>query len=88
MLKHLTCLSALLLATGAFAQQNEGSGAGAALFDRFDTNMDGRISQEEAETNQTLSTNFGTADANKDGYLTRQEFVATFDEQRRSESNE
>lgn len=89
MKQSIILAATLLLAGTAFAQQGEqggrpeGSGSGqqgsgAALFDRFDTDKDGRISQQEAQINQTLVTNFSTADANSDGYLTRQEFGATF----------
>jgi hypothetical protein len=42
----------------------------------LDTNRDQRISREEANTNPRMAKHFDAADANKDGYLTREEMLA------------
>lgn len=68
----------VFLAATAFAQTDSG---GSSLFDRFDADSDGRISQQEARANPTLLENFAMADADNDGYLSRQEFTAAFGEQ-------
>lgn len=53
----------------------EGS-AGATMFDRLDTNMDGAISKQEADKSSTVNRDFGTLDTNQDGAISREEWKA------------
>lgn len=48
--------------------------AACAQFGRLDSNDDGRISRQEAESSTELSAYFGRFDENQDGYLDRTEF--------------
>lgn len=72
----LTLTLAALLSTAAFAQTPP-SGAG-SVFDQFDSDHDGRITQTEAQINSTVVANFQTADSNADGSLSKSEFDAAF----------
>lgn len=45
-------------------------------FESLDKNSDGRISIQEATTNDDLFVAFKKLDANKDGALTKEEFAA------------
>lgn len=58
-----------LLASPALAQRATGKS-----FDDLDIDRDGRISLAEAEKDVDLSRAFVTADRNKDGYLSSEEF--------------
>jgi hypothetical protein len=73
----LTLALAALLSTAAFAQTPP-SGAGASVFDQFDSDHDGRLTQQEAQINSTVVANFQTADTNADGSLSKTEFDAAF----------
>jgi hypothetical protein len=73
----LTLALAALLSTAAFAQTPP-SGAGSSVFDQFDSDHDGRITQAEAQINSTVVANFQTADSNADGSLSKGEFDAAF----------
>jgi EF hand len=68
---------AALLSTAAFAQTPP-SGAGSSVFDQFDSDHDGRVTQAEAQINSTVVANFQTADSNADGSLSKAEFDAAF----------
>ena len=59
----LTLALAALLSTAALAQTPP-SGAGSSVFDQFDSDKDGRITQAEAQVNSTVVANFQTADSN------------------------
>lgn len=72
----LTLAAATLLSTAAFAQTSP-SGAG-SVFDQFDTNHDGNVSQTEAQVNSTVVANFSQADTDHDGKLSKAEFDAAF----------
>jgi len=61
-------LVALLIAGAALAQGAMPS------FEEVDTNSDGQISREEAQTIEGLD--FATADTNQDGSLSRAEYQA------------
>jgi EF hand len=73
----LTLALAALLSTAAFAQTPP-SGAGSSVFDQFDSDHDGRITQTEAQINSTVVANFKTADSDADGNLSKSEFDAAF----------
>jgi EF hand len=49
-----------------------------AIFDKLDTNHDGKISPEEAQAEPTVSTNFASADTNHDGAVSKEEFLVAF----------
>ena len=49
-----------------------------ALFARIDTNSDGKVSKEEATRLPGVATRWEELDKNKDGWLSREEFVAGF----------
>ena len=49
-----------------------------ALFARIDTNADGKVSKEEATRMPSVATRWEELDKNKDGWLSREEFVAGF----------
>jgi Ca2+-binding EF-hand superfamily protein len=72
----LTLTCAALLSTAAFAQTSP-SGSG-SVFDQFDTDHNGNISQAEANVNSTVMANFSTADTDHDGQLSKSEFDAAF----------
>jgi hypothetical protein len=49
-----------------------------ALFVRIDTNSDGKVSKDEAARMPGVATRWEELDKNKDGALSREEFVAGF----------
>jgi len=78
----LTFAAAALLSTAAFAQtppagQTSPSG-GSSVFDQFDSDHDGNVSQSEAQVNSTVMANFNQADTDHDGKLSKSEFDAAF----------
>lgn len=48
------------------------------VFSALDANKDGKVSQAEAQRNVMVSQSFATADKNKDGSLSKDEFGAAF----------
>jgi Ca2+-binding EF-hand superfamily protein len=71
--------AALLLPTVASAQKAPAQDASPpALFARIDTNSDGKVSKEEATRMPSVATRWEELDKNKDGWLSREEFVAGF----------
>lgn len=89
----LAALAVTALGVGAVAEvasANEGSGwrgrHGGMMqnfTERYDANKDGKVSQEEIDTNRTEW--FGKFDADKNGTLTLKEFEALWLEARRKE---
>lgn len=73
-MRYLIVLSAALLSSAALAQGQGGS----SVFDQFDADSDGNISQSEARANATLAQNFSAADTDGDGKLSKAEFEAAF----------
>jgi hypothetical protein len=49
-----------------------------AIFDKLDTNHDGKLSPEEAQAHPTVASHFSSADANGDGFVSKDEFMAAF----------
>jgi hypothetical protein len=48
------------------------------IFDKLDTNHDGKLSQEEAQAAPTVATNFAAADRDHDGTVSKEEFLSAF----------
>jgi hypothetical protein len=48
------------------------------IFDKLDTNHDGKLSQEEAQAAPTVATNFAAVDRDHDGTVSKAEFLAAF----------
>jgi hypothetical protein len=48
------------------------------IFDKLDTNHDGKLSQEEAQAVPAVATNFGAADRDHDGTISKEEFLTAF----------
>jgi len=72
-------LAALLLPSVAAAQKAPPQDASPqALFVRIDTNSDGKVSKDEAARMPGVATRWEELDKNKDGALSREEFVAGF----------
>ena len=65
--------TALSLIAGLALAQDEGQGPD---FLQLDTNADGRVSKEEAQADARVAEQFDDGDADRDGYLSVQEFVA------------
>jgi hypothetical protein len=49
-----------------------------AIFDKLDTNHDGKLTPDEAAVHPTVAAHFKDADANGDGVITKEEFMAAF----------
>jgi hypothetical protein len=49
-----------------------------AIFDKLNTSHSGKLSRDEAQAQPTVASNFDAADTNKDGVLTKDEFLAAF----------
>jgi len=62
----------LVLATPALAQD------AALVFTALDANKDGKVTQAEAQKNPVVTQMFAQADKNKDGGLSKDEFMAAF----------
>jgi hypothetical protein len=94
-MKTYIVLTAALVASAAFAQQQPQSPPGtpnaatrpppatpspamSEIFDKLDTNHDGKLSQEEAQAQPTVAMNFASADTDHDGTLSKEEFLAAF----------
>ena len=71
--------AAALLATAAFAQDEDTTRVAAAeksaAFSKLDTDADGRVSAIEAAADSKVAQGFTSADADKDGYLSKAEFT-------------
>jgi hypothetical protein len=71
--------AAALLATAAFAQDEDNTRLAAAdksaAFQKLDTDADGRVSAIEAAADSKVAQGFTAADADKDGYLSKAEFA-------------
>lgn len=72
MRKSLVLGIALLLAGPALAQD------AALVFTALDADKDGKVTQAEAQKNALVTQSFGMADANHDGALSKEEFMAAF----------
>ena len=72
----LVLAAAALLSTAALAQQTEG--AQSSAFKALDADGNGSISTQEAQASPIVARSFATADQNKDGSLSRDEFDASF----------
>ena len=69
--------AAALLATAAFAQDEDSTrlaAADTAAFSKLDADADGRVSAIEAANDSKVAQGFTAADADKDGYLSKAEF--------------
>ena len=75
-MRMFTALTAAALLSGMAVAQEEGQPG--SPFDLLDADQSGSISQQEAQAHSTVAQNFGTADVNADGALTREEFDAAF----------
>lgn len=53
----------------------------AAIFDKLNSSHTGKLTREEAKVQPTVAGNFDAADANKDGVLSKDEFLAAFTSQ-------
>jgi len=72
-------LAVLLLPSVAAAQKAPPQDTSPqALFARIDTNSDGKVSKDEAARMPAVATRWEELDKNKDGVLSREEFVAGF----------
>jgi hypothetical protein len=49
-----------------------------AIFDKLDVNHDGKLTPDEAQAHPTVAAHFKDADANGDGIVTKEEFMAAF----------
>jgi hypothetical protein len=49
-----------------------------AVFDQMNISHTGKLTREEAQANPTVASSFEKADANKDGVLSKDEFLAAF----------
>jgi hypothetical protein len=72
----LTGSAVALLSFAAVAQQPP-AGAGSP-FDALDADKNASLSPAEGQAHPVVSQNFTTADTNRDGVLTREEFNAAF----------
>ena len=49
-----------------------------AVFDKLNTSHTGKLTRDEAQAHPTVAANFDAADANKDGVVSKDEFMAAF----------
>ena len=68
-----TLLSAAALAAGEPVTPPD---AATAAFESLDKNADEQISKTEAASDKAVSDSFASTDANGDGYLSKEEFLA------------
>ena len=64
---------ALVMVSAASPLFAQGEGNYQLTFDDLDTNLDGKVSQEEAQTGGLSADNFKQYDVDGDGYLTEEE---------------
>lgn len=74
MRKLIPALCLGLFSFGAFA--GDYSDENKVSFESLDKNSDQQISQTEAQDHEKLGTDFSKADANGDGFISREEFEA------------
>jgi hypothetical protein len=48
------------------------------IFDRLNSSHTGKMTKSEAQAHPAVAANFDAADANHDGVLTKEEFLAAF----------
>jgi hypothetical protein len=82
----ITLMTATLFTTAAMANGPSGDGdkdrskqAAEAKFESLDRNSDGRVSKNEAQSEDMLSAQFAAVDADSDGYVTESEYTAMAD---------
>jgi Ca2+-binding EF-hand superfamily protein len=63
---------AIIFATPALAQD------ASLVFTALDTNKDGKVTAAEAQRNAMVSDNFSAADKDRNGSLSKDEFVSAF----------
>lgn len=82
-MKHFLSVIALAMSCTAGAQdagqQIETDGLG-KIFDSLDTDRDGYLSEKELQISTTTKFKLEDVDADEDGKVSRDEFVATFEE--------
>ena len=66
--------SAALMTTAALADDNMENRNGGDTFSALDADGDGKISKEEAATNEHFAASFDRLDGNSDGYVSKREF--------------
>ena len=95
-MRHAILIAALLASSAALADDSSGGGPPDARAEKFrqrmaqrfeaaDTNHDGKISPDEAKAGMPfVAKHFAEIDADKDGYVTREE-IAAYMKARRAE---
>jgi len=68
-------------AQAAPAPQTGATANMAAIFDKLNSSHTGKLTREEAKVQPTVAGNFDAADTNKDGVLSKDEFLAAFTSQ-------
>ena len=66
--------SAALLTSAALADDKTDTKSGGDTFTTLDADGDGKISKEEAATNEHFAATFDRLDGNSDGFVSKREF--------------
>ena len=74
--RFIVLFGAALLSTAAIADDTKPAKGANATFESLDKDSDGRLSQSESTTSNTVSSQFASLDRDGDGYITKDEFKA------------
>ena len=84
----ISALALTLAAGAAFAGGNERHGGPTAQFESLDRNSDQRLSQSEAASDENVADRFAALDSDSDGYVTKDEYTARMQQDRRDQATE
>jgi hypothetical protein len=75
----VTLLTTAAAANDPASDEDQSKRTAEQKFEALDRNDDKRLSWNEVQSEQTLSAEFGSVDADSDGYVTKSEYTAKMD---------
>jgi hypothetical protein len=82
----ISALAIVLGSGAAYAGGNEHKSGSTAQFESLDRNSDQRLSQQEAQSDESIAGKFAALDVDGDGYVTKREYSAHMKKDRSDQS--